>query len=100
MYVNATSSLAAGGIIIIFQAVIKEIKYIPAAIIKTLWDAMLEMYEKYGYYKEGLATLTLKGGKGAEEIKARMEKMRRPGFAALKRLFWSSKEIRGEDGFI
>lgn len=43
---------------------------------KTLWDAMLEIYEKYGYYKEGLATVTLKGEKGAEEIKSRMEKMR------------------------
>lgn len=43
---------------------------------KTLWDAMLEIYEKYGYYKEGLATLTLKGEKGAEEIKAMMDKMR------------------------
>lgn len=43
---------------------------------KTLWDAMLEMYNKYGYYKEGLATLTLKGEKGAEEIKNMMEKMR------------------------
>ncbi len=43
---------------------------------KTLWDAMLEIYAKYGYYKEGLATLTLKGEKGAEEIKNMMEKMR------------------------
>ncbi len=43
---------------------------------KTLWDAMLEIYEKYGYYKEGLATLTLKGEKGAEEIKTMMDKMR------------------------
>ncbi len=43
---------------------------------KTLWDEMLEIYEKYGYYKEGLATLTLKGEKGAQEIKAMMDKMR------------------------
>ncbi len=43
---------------------------------KTLWDAMLDIYEKYGYYKEGLATVTLKGEKGAEEIKGIMEKMR------------------------
>lgn len=43
---------------------------------KTLWDAMLEMYDKYGYYKEGLVTLTLKGEKGAEEIKNIMENMR------------------------
>ena len=27
---------------------------------KTLWDAMVDMYEEYGYYKEGLATMTLK----------------------------------------
>lgn len=43
---------------------------------KTLWDAMLEMYDKYGYYKEGLATLTLKGEKGAAQIKNIMENMR------------------------
>lgn len=43
---------------------------------KTLWDAMLEMYDKYGYYKEGLATLTLKGEKGAAQIKDIMENMR------------------------
>ena len=32
---------------------------------KTLWDAMVDMYEKYGYFKEGLETLTLKGIDGA-----------------------------------
>ncbi len=35
---------------------------------KTLWDAMVDMYEKYGYYKEGLSTLTLKGIDGANKI--------------------------------
>ncbi|MCR4798140.1 MAG: phospho-sugar mutase [Lachnospiraceae bacterium] len=43
---------------------------------KTLWDAMLSMYEKYGYFKEGLHTITLKGMDGANEIKAMMEKAR------------------------
>ena len=43
---------------------------------KTLWDAMLDMYEKYGYYKEGLATLTLKGIDGAEKIQAMMQRQR------------------------
>ncbi len=43
---------------------------------KTLWDAMLDMYEKYGYYKEGLHTLTLKGIDGAAEIQAMMSNMR------------------------
>lgn len=34
----------------------------------TLWDQMLVLFEKYGYYKEGLSTLTLKGQEGAEKI--------------------------------
>lgn len=44
---------------------------------KTLWDAMLELYEKYGFYKEGLATVTLKGIDGARQIQARMERLRK-----------------------
>ncbi|MGN0352541.1 MAG: phospho-sugar mutase [Roseburia sp.] len=43
---------------------------------KTLWDAMLEMYETYGYYREGLETLTLQGQSGAEEIQSMMEQIR------------------------
>ncbi len=43
---------------------------------KTLWDAMLSMYEKYGYYKEGLATLTLKGIDGAKQIQDMMQDAR------------------------
>lgn len=35
---------------------------------KTLWDEMLAMYEKYGYYREGLETKTLKGIDGAAQI--------------------------------
>ncbi|MBR2046635.1 MAG: phospho-sugar mutase [Agathobacter sp.] len=34
----------------------------------TLWDAMVAMYEKYGFFKEGLETITLKGMDGAEKI--------------------------------
>ena len=33
----------------------------------TLWDDMLSLYGKYGYYKEGLETMTLKGMDGAEK---------------------------------
>lgn len=43
---------------------------------KTLWDAMVDMYEKYGYFKEGLETLTLKGIDGAEQIQNIMTDMR------------------------
>ena len=42
----------------------------------TLWDQMVSIYEKYGYYKEGMHTITLKGIEGAEQIKAIMEKLR------------------------
>ena len=44
---------------------------------KTPWDAMLDMYEKYGYYKEGLATITLKGIDGAQQIRDMMDKVRK-----------------------
>lgn len=43
---------------------------------KTLWDAMIEMYEKYGYYKEGQVSIVLEGASGAEKIKEMMENMR------------------------
>lgn len=42
----------------------------------TLWDAMVNLYEKYGFYKEGLETMTLKGMDGAAQIQAMMTKMR------------------------
>lgn len=44
---------------------------------KTLWDMMLEMYESYGYYKEGQYALTLKGIEGAKQIGLIMEKLRK-----------------------
>lgn len=44
---------------------------------KTLWDAMLFMYEKYGYFKEGLHTITLKGMDGAKQISDMMDKARK-----------------------
>lgn len=42
----------------------------------TLWDAMLDMYERYGFYQEGLETITLQGMDGAEQIQNMMRKMR------------------------
>ena len=42
----------------------------------TLWDQMIAIYEKYGYFKEGQYTMTLAGADGAAEIKAMMEKLR------------------------
>lgn len=42
----------------------------------TLWEQMINIYEKYGYYRETLATLTLKGIEGQEQIKQIMERLR------------------------
>lgn len=42
----------------------------------TLWDAMIEMYEKYGYYKEGVQSITLKGKEGIEKIQSTLERLR------------------------
>ncbi|MFC7372951.1 phospho-sugar mutase [Fictibacillus iocasae] len=43
---------------------------------KTLNDAMNEIYEKYGYFVEGLESLTLKGKAGAEQIQALLSEFR------------------------
>lgn len=42
----------------------------------TLWDKMVQMYEKYGYYKEDTISITLEGADGAEKIKEIMQKLR------------------------
>ena len=43
----------------------------------TLWDQMIKMYEKYGFYKEGLYTITLEGAEGSEKIKEILNNMRK-----------------------
>ena len=42
----------------------------------TLWDQMINIYEKYGYYKEGQVSITLEGSSGAEKIKQMMDNLR------------------------
>ena len=42
----------------------------------TLWNQMINIYEKYGYYKEGLASITLKGADGAAKIQNMMSALR------------------------
>ncbi len=43
---------------------------------KTVWDQMLALYEKYGYFKETQYTITLKGIEGSKQIAAIMDKLR------------------------
>lgn len=42
----------------------------------TLWDKMLQLYERYGYYKEDLESITLKGINGGKKIQEIMERLR------------------------
>ena len=42
----------------------------------TLWDAMLAMYERYGYYKDDVKAITLKGIEGLEKIQEIMNTLR------------------------
>lgn len=42
----------------------------------TLWDAMLAMYEKYGYYKDDVTSITLKGIEGLAKIQEIMNTLR------------------------
>jgi phosphoglucomutase len=42
----------------------------------SLFEALLDTYVQYGFYKEKLISITKKGKTGAEEIKAMMEKFR------------------------
>ena len=44
---------------------------------KTLWDAMIDMYEKYGYYKDDIQSITLKGIEGLEKIQFILETLRK-----------------------
>ena len=42
----------------------------------TLWDAMIQMYERYGYYKDEVTSITLKGMEGLEKIQEIMNNLR------------------------
>ena len=44
---------------------------------KTLWDAMVDMYDKYGYYKDDIQSITLKGIEGLKKIQEILETLRK-----------------------
>lgn len=43
---------------------------------KTLWDAMIDMYEQFGYYKDDIKSVTLKGIEGLQKIQEIMDTLR------------------------
>lgn len=47
---------------------------------KTLYEALIDLYDKYGYYKEKLISITLKGKEGQEKIASIIEALRNGTF--------------------
>ena len=43
---------------------------------KTLWDAMVDLYEELGYYHDSVSAITLKGKEGIEKIGSIMKELR------------------------
>ncbi len=43
----------------------------------TLWDAMLELYKRYGFYKDAIISVTMKGISGLAKISEIMETLRK-----------------------
>jgi phosphoglucomutase len=43
---------------------------------KTLWDVMIELYERYGYYKDDIKSITLKGIEGLQKIQEILNTLR------------------------
>lgn len=42
----------------------------------SLWDAMISMYDRYGYYKDDVRAITMKGMEGLKKIQEIMESLR------------------------
>ena len=61
----------------------------------TVWDQMINIYKQYGFFKEGIHTLTMKGIEGAQEIQNIMDRLRNDPpkeFASLKVLKFRDKK--------
>ena len=43
----------------------------------TLWDAMIKLYDRYGYYKDDIKSITLKGIEGLAKIQEIMDTLRK-----------------------
>ena len=67
---------------------------------KTLWDAMVDMYEKYGYYKDDIQSITLKGIEGLQKIQEILETLRKNpptefgGYKVLKARDYQANTIK------
>ena len=50
---------------------------------KSLWDKMLEMYDEYGYYREGAVSVSMPGADGAQKIAAILDNLRQNPISEL-----------------
>lgn len=50
---------------------------------KTLYDVLQEIYKQFGFFKEGLQSLTLKGKEGSEQINGILETFRKAPLAEV-----------------
>ncbi len=58
----------------------------------TLYDGLLEIFDKYGYYKEGIETITLKGIEGTQKIKEIMSHFRDGHLTKIDGITLSTRE--------
>ena len=72
----------------------------------TLWDQMLRIYEKYGYFKETLVSITKKGKEGLAEIQGMLDKLRRNppkeigGYKVLATRDYNNNTVTKADGTV
>ena len=59
---------------------------------ETLYQHMIKLYEKYGWYKEKQISIVLKGADGAEQIKTMMENLRNKKVERIAN--WEVNEVR------
>ena len=58
---------------------------------KSLYDALIELYEKYGYFKETLVSFELKGKEGAEKISTCIDSLRNENISEINGIKISKK---------
>ena len=72
----------------------------------TLWDQMLGIYEKYGYFKETLVSITKKGKEGLAEIQGMLDKLRSNppkeigGYKVLETRDYNNNTVTKADGTV
>ena len=72
----------------------------------TLWDQMLRIYEKYGYFKETLVSITKKGKEGLAEIQGMLDKLRSNppkeigGYKVLETRDYNNNTVTRADGTV